>query len=209
MTEPEIKEIYDHLLGLTKARAIQWKKTGSSEFAISFSRSSVVIERDWNYQEPVIAMNVFNEDGLLIAYACGTDLARDEAIVWFDFDPTELFILVEVQVYKYSETSKNILDELKALENKRKTREPELSDREEQRLLDVIGQIDEKLSKAFSVKPKPVAASFGIKCPKGELTPAIFANLEAHYKARGWSSVLLYEHPTNPPDQYYGIQINV
>ncbi|MDT5062748.1 MAG: hypothetical protein QOH63_3207 [Acidobacteriota bacterium] len=209
MTEQEIKEIYSHLLGLTKVRAIQWKKTGNSEYAISFSRSTVVVERDWNFDEPVIAMNIFNEDGLLIAYACETDLARNEAIIWVDFDPAELFNLIEGQVYKYSETSKNILDELKALEHKRKSQGPELSEREEWRLSDIIEQIDSKLSETFNVEPKPVAASFPIKCPKGELTPAMFANLEVHYKARGWRSVLLHEHPTNPPDQYYGIQINV
>jgi hypothetical protein len=130
MTEQEIKEIYDHLLVLTKARAIQWKKTGNSEFAISFSRSSVVVERVWDFGDLAIAMNVVNEDGLLIAYACRMDLARGSAIVWFDFDPAELFNLIEGQVYKYSETSKNILDELKALEHKRKSQGPELSERE-------------------------------------------------------------------------------
>lgn len=211
MTEQELKEIYNRLLALTKARAIQWRKTGGSEYTVSFSRSSIVIETDWNYVEPVIVMKVFNEDGLLVAYASNKDLAKDEAIMYFDFDPSELFNLVQAQVYRYSETSQNILDELKGLEEEQE-RKLKLSDKEQRRLNDIMRQIDEKISEVFDAEYKPdespLAVSFSINCPKGELTPAMFDRLEDHYKGQGWSRLLLYKHPANPPDQYYGIQID-
>jgi hypothetical protein len=109
-------DIYERLLNLTRARAIRWKKTNDAEFMMNFSRSSVVIERDYNYVEPPVVMKVFNEDGLLIAYASLTALEEGESVKAFTFDPSDLFRLVQEQVHKYSETSKNLLDELKEME---------------------------------------------------------------------------------------------
>ncbi|PYS47926.1 MAG: hypothetical protein DMF68_14735 [Acidobacteria bacterium] len=116
MTEQEVKDIYERLLNLTKARKIHWKKTDNYEYLMNFSRSSVVIEKDFNYVEPPIVMKVFNEDGVLIAYASLKDLEEGESVKAFNFDTSELFRLVQEQVHKYSETSKNLLDELKELE---------------------------------------------------------------------------------------------
>jgi hypothetical protein len=121
MTEQEIHEIYNRLLALTKAEAIKWKKTGDSEYSVNFSRSSVVIEKDYSGDTPLSVLQIYNEDGLLVAYAAPEELNADDAIA-FIFDPSELFNLVQNQVYKYSETSKNILDELKELDTRlRKT----------------------------------------------------------------------------------------
>ncbi len=63
MTEKEVQEIYSRLLELTKASAIQWKKTGESEYTANFSRSSVALNK-----EEITFMTLYNEDGLEIAY---------------------------------------------------------------------------------------------------------------------------------------------
>jgi hypothetical protein len=116
MTEQEIQEIYNQLLALTKAQAIKWKKTGEFEFSVNFSRSSVTVEKEYKYDSFPVVLRIYNEDGLLVAYAAPEELQdRDSAVKSFVFDPSELFHLVENQVYKYEETSKNILDELKEL----------------------------------------------------------------------------------------------
>jgi hypothetical protein len=117
MTEKEIREIYDRLLELTKSHAIRWKKTGGGEYSVSFSRSSVNIEKDYGYVDDVpIVLKIFNEEGLLVAYAATSELEEVEAVKHFIFDPSELFNLVQDEVYKYSETSENILNELRELE---------------------------------------------------------------------------------------------
>lgn len=116
MTEKEIREIYDRLLDLTKSRAIRWKKTGESEYSVSFSRSSVTVERDHNYEELLIVLRIFNEEGLLVACAALDELDEEQEVKQFVFDPSELFNLVQDEVYKYSETSENILNELRELE---------------------------------------------------------------------------------------------
>ena len=116
MTEKEIQEIYDRLLALTNSRAIQWKKTGSSEYSVNFSRSSVTIEEDHDDVEDPIVLEIFNEDGILIAYAALEELHEGEDVKKFVFDPSELFYLVEEGVHKYSQTSENILNELRELE---------------------------------------------------------------------------------------------
>lgn len=117
MTEQEIQEIYNRLLELTKAEAITWKSTGESEYSVNLSRSSLVIEKDYGYEPSPIVLKIYNQDGLLVAYAALEDLGdkRGEVKV-FTFDPSELFNLVQDQIYRYSETSKNILDELKELD---------------------------------------------------------------------------------------------
>ena len=112
MTEHEIKQIYSYLLDVTRARRLKWKKTGNYEYTVSFSRSSVTLYRDWEYEDPPVVMNILNEDGLAIAYASARELYQSESVYSFTLDPSELYELVEEQVYKYSETSKNILDEL-------------------------------------------------------------------------------------------------
>jgi len=110
MTEKEVQEIYNRLLELTKAGAIEWKKSGEEQFTTSFSRSSVSLSRD---DEAV--MTIYNEDGLEIAYVAPSQVGENEAIKEFILDPSELFNLVREKVYKYSETSENILDELRKL----------------------------------------------------------------------------------------------
>jgi hypothetical protein len=116
MTDQEIQEIYNRLLELTKAQAVQWKKTGDYEYSVNFSRSSVVIEKDYSLDSAPIVLEIYNQDGLQVAYAAPEDLEENDEIKAFIFDPSELFNLVQNQVYKYSETSKNILDELKELD---------------------------------------------------------------------------------------------
>jgi hypothetical protein len=92
---------------------------------------------------------------------------------------------------------------------------PELLGQEQKLLEDIESQIDKQLVSVFGRKVEPneqiLGTSVAIKnCPKGELTPAIFKNLEAHYKALGWGSVLLLETPQNqPPAHYYSVQVNV
>jgi hypothetical protein len=116
MTEKEIQEVYDRLIELTKGRAIRWKKTGDSEYTVNFSRSSVTVEKDHEYEELPSVMRIFNEDGILIAYAAPFELDAEGGVKEFIFDPSELFNLVQNEVYKYSETSENILNELRELE---------------------------------------------------------------------------------------------
>jgi len=92
---------------------------------------------------------------------------------------------------------------------------PELSEEEQQRLAGIEKQIDKQLASVFSQEMKPNeqirGTSVAIKnCPQGDLTPAIFANLEGRYKSLGWGSVLLMETPQNqPPAHYYTVQIDV
>lgn len=119
MTEKEIREIYDRLLELTKSQAIRWKKTGRAEYSVSFSRSSVNIEKNYYYADVPIVLKVYNEDGILVACAAPRELEEaevQEAVKQFNFDPSELFNLVQDEVYKYSQTSENILSELRELE---------------------------------------------------------------------------------------------
>lgn len=92
---------------------------------------------------------------------------------------------------------------------------PELSEEEQRHLEDIERQIDRQLATVFSQELRPgeqiMGTAVAIKnCLKGELTPAIFANLEGRYKGLGWGSVLLMETPQNqPPAHYYTVQINV
>jgi hypothetical protein len=121
MTEAEFKEIYDRLLVLTKSGAIQWKKTGDTEFTTSFVRSSVTIQNDYNYHfdeldRPPKVLRIYNDDGLLIAYGAPDELSDEGyAAQAFILDPSELFNLVKERVYKFSETTENILEELRKL----------------------------------------------------------------------------------------------
>jgi len=118
MTEKEVQEIYNTLLELTKAGAIQWKKTGEEEFTTNFSRSSVTVEIENNFNDGGQAvLKIYNDAGHLIAYAAhkiGMGVVGSE-VKEFDLNPSDLFNLVEERVYKYSETSENILNELRKL----------------------------------------------------------------------------------------------
>ncbi len=117
MTEQEIQEIYNRLLELTKAQAIKWEKIGESEYSVNFSRSSVTVGKDYNYDPLAIVLRIYNQDGLLVAYAASpVDLDEDDAVQGFELDPSEMFNLAQSEVYRYSETSKNILDELRELD---------------------------------------------------------------------------------------------
>lgn len=118
MTEKEVQEIYNRLLELTKTGAIQWKKTGEEEFTTSFSRSSVTVEVEYIFdQAGRVVLKIFNDAGLMVAYAASmTGMGNiGSAVKEFDLDPSELFNLVQEKVYKYSETSEDILNELRKL----------------------------------------------------------------------------------------------
>ena|ERR1044071_9057110 len=120
MTEKEVQEIYARLLELTKAGTIQWKKTGDSEFTASFARSSITIEQDYEYDfddldGPPKVLRIYNDDGILVAYASTHELGAEGGVKEFTLDPSELFNLVQEKVYKYSETTEDILNELRKL----------------------------------------------------------------------------------------------
>lgn len=118
MTQQEVQEIYDRLLELTKAGAIQWKKSGEKEFTTSFSRSSVAIEGDWSRSAGAFsALKIYNDDGIVVAYAVPTTVIANlsPGAKKFELNPHELYSLVQDKVYKYSETSENLLDELRHL----------------------------------------------------------------------------------------------
>jgi hypothetical protein len=117
MTEQEIQEIYNRLLALTKAQAIKWEKIGESEYSVNFSRSSVTVGKDYEYDPLAVAMKIYNQEGLLVAYAASPDdLLVEDGVERFNLDPSELFNLAQSEVYRYSETSKNILNELRELD---------------------------------------------------------------------------------------------
>lgn len=116
MTEQEIREIYNRLIELTKTRMVHWKRTDEAEYTVSFSRSSVVIQKDYNYEALPTVLKVYNAEGVLVAYAAPIKIDEEKAVKGYIFDPSELFDLVQEEVYKYTETSKNILDELRELE---------------------------------------------------------------------------------------------
>ena len=121
MTEKEIQEIYHRLLELTKSRAIRWKKTGEAEYSVSFSRSSVTVEKNYMDIDSGVSLSVlkiFNEEGVPVAYAAARSIfyVGVEGAKPFILDPSELFNLVEEEIYKYSQTSENILNELRELE---------------------------------------------------------------------------------------------
>src|SRR5688572_29363307 len=117
MTENEIHEIYKRLLELTQLDALQWKKIGDSEFTASFPRSSVTIEQDYNYDfdGPPIVLKIYNNDGIMVACGSPNELDVEGGVKEFILDPSELFNLVQEKVYKYSETSQDILNELRKL----------------------------------------------------------------------------------------------
>src|SRR5436309_13836204 len=120
MTRKEVQEIYDRLLKLTRAGMVQWKQTGTEEFTTNFSRSSVTVGKDIDYDEPPIFLKIFNANGIMVACAASEEhieyLDTDYGAKVFNLDPSELFGLVQDEVYKYSETSRSILDELRELE---------------------------------------------------------------------------------------------
>ena len=120
MTEQEVQEIYNRLLELTKAGKIRWEKTGEEEFTTNFSRSSVTVEIEdigvVHGGQPVL--KIYNDAGRIVAYAAhkiGMGVTGS-GVKEFNLNPSELYNLVEESVYKYAETSKSILDELKELE---------------------------------------------------------------------------------------------
>lgn len=117
MTEQEFTEIYSDLLQLTKSKKIQWKRTNDDAYIVTFSRSSVSLGLDNEYGASEYYMRIYNEDGLLIVAA---PVARPDAysdrVRQFSLDPSDLYRLVEAQIFKYSETSRNILDELRQLQ---------------------------------------------------------------------------------------------
>lgn len=120
MTEKEVQEIYNRLLEFTKDGAIQWKKTGDSEFTTNFSRSSVTVGRELDMvDDSPVVLKIFNDGGLMVALASTdndvTSILGETDVKEFILDPTELFNLVREKVYKYSETSENILNELRKL----------------------------------------------------------------------------------------------
>src|SRR5947209_19962675 len=100
MTDQEVREIYNRLLELTKAGAIQWKKTAEEEFTASFSRSSVTIERFYIADEPIVVMKIYNEDGLSIALVSSYDLGVEDETLQFILDPSNLYNLVQDKVHK-------------------------------------------------------------------------------------------------------------
>ena len=118
MTEKEVQEIYSRLLELTKAGVIQWKKTGDEEFTTSFSRSSVTVEVEYIFDQSGRAvLKIFNDVGLKVVYAA-SEIGMgniNSAVKEFELDPSDLFNLVQDKVYKYSETSEDILNELRKL----------------------------------------------------------------------------------------------
>jgi len=118
MTEKEVQEIYNRLLELTKAGKIQWEKTGEEEFASNFSRSSVTVEMQDMIDPNEVALKIFNDAGIMVAYAsplAGIGLV-DSGVKEFDLNPSDLFDLIQENVFIYSDTSRSILDELKELE---------------------------------------------------------------------------------------------
>lgn len=123
MTEKEMQEIYNRLLELTKAGKVQWEKTGEEEFTSNFSRSSVTVEMRHIFGlRGDIAIKIFNDAGIMVAHASnlsGMGLVPSRAVGFsvkeFDLDPSELFDLIQEKVFKYSDTSRSILDELKEL----------------------------------------------------------------------------------------------
>jgi hypothetical protein len=119
MTEQEVQEIYNRLLELTKAGKIKWEKTGKQEFTTNFSRSSVTIEIEDEIFAPggQVVLKIYNDAGLLIAYAAqktGMGVV-DSDVEEFELNPSDLFNLVQEKIYKYSETTENILSELRKL----------------------------------------------------------------------------------------------
>ncbi len=119
MTEKEVQEIYNRLLELTKAGKIQWEKTGEEEFASNFSRSSVTVEMRHVFdQGGEVFLKIYNDAGIMVASAsplAGMGLAGS-GVKEFNLDPSELYGLIQDTVFKYSDTSRSILDELKELE---------------------------------------------------------------------------------------------
>ncbi len=117
MTEKEVQEIYNRLLKLTKAGSIQWKRTGEEEFTTSFSRSSVTIEIDRDFDSGGLGvLKIFNDAGMMVAFAAPEEGIVEYGVKVFNLDPSELFGLIRDKVFKYSETSRSILDELEQLE---------------------------------------------------------------------------------------------
>jgi hypothetical protein len=115
MNEKEFSEIYENLLELTKQRALIWTDDGNDIFQVNFPRSSVSIYLDELPHSGFEAvMNVFNEDGLLIASSSSL-YEESTKTKHFNLDVTDLLNIIRSQRYKYSETAKDILGELKKL----------------------------------------------------------------------------------------------
>src|SRR5256885_226144 len=107
MTEQEFHEIYDTLIELTKQGTIPWKRIKQAEYQVEFSRSSVVVQLESDQFGGVhYDMNVYNEDGKLIA-SSSPWVDELSGVRQFDLDSSALYELIESQIYKYSETTKN------------------------------------------------------------------------------------------------------
>lgn len=112
--------LYDKLFQLTKTGVLTWKKTGESEFGISFSRSSVEVVNSWNCNPPLAVVNIYNEDGILVAYIAEEELPDPEyggAVVFAKKPADELLKVVHDKVYKFDVTEKNLLEELTRIEH--------------------------------------------------------------------------------------------
>jgi hypothetical protein len=68
-------------------------------------------------------MSIYNDNGVLVARAfAGAAPEPSSAVKQFDLDPTELLELVRDTIYKYEQTSTNLLEELRQLDGRQKER---------------------------------------------------------------------------------------
>ena len=89
---------------------------------MSLSTATLSIDRDFAYEEPVIGLSVFNEDGLRVAMISDADrdaLDLPAAVKYLRRDVSGLYEKVEAAVYKYEKTASDVLKELGQLERQK------------------------------------------------------------------------------------------
>jgi hypothetical protein len=123
MTQEEINEIYERLLELTRSGALRWSRTSDDDYSVSFSRSTVSVTRGVFAGDLGVCLSIYNDDGTMEAKAFrGAIPDRSSEVKEFVLDPTDLLDLVRDRVLKYTETSTNILDELRQLDVRQRER---------------------------------------------------------------------------------------
>lgn len=120
MTEAQMIEIYERLLRLTCAGVIDWTRSDTREYRISFPHSSVSVGMEPDLAGSDFAyIKVYNDQGAVIACAATGPhgfLELDLDVRLFRVDPLPLYNATLETYLKYAETSANILEELKKLE---------------------------------------------------------------------------------------------
>ncbi len=135
MNAQTLEALYLKIDDLTEKGVIAWKHSDETTFSVSFSRSTLELAQDYNYDPPAYHLDVRNEDGVIIAYVAEFELEQPDyggsRVVFLKRNVEPLFLFVEKRIFKHDDTEKSLFDDLNKLEQvgkvQKKTKEPPAS----------------------------------------------------------------------------------